>query len=186
MKFKILTAAASVAALSLSAMPSQAAVYLFNYVSSGGNPFAASGSFTTSDVLNGAGAYDVLSISGNVDGDLITSLIGNPAQPNPSLSADGLFIYDNNYFPGPQHVSNPGLFFASAAGYEYNLFSDNATTYELYRATPGVGYVNNSIGTLTVSSAIPEPATWALMITGFGMMGLALRRRRAQDGFQQA
>lgn len=26
---------------------------------------------------------------------------------------------------------------------------------------------------------VPEPATWALMITGFGMAGVALRRRRA-------
>lgn len=28
-------------------------------------------------------------------------------------------------------------------------------------------------------TATPEPATWALMITGFGMVGSALRRRRA-------
>lgn len=28
-------------------------------------------------------------------------------------------------------------------------------------------------------SAVPEPATWAMMITGFGLAGAALRRRRA-------
>ena len=28
--------------------------------------------------------------------------------------------------------------------------------------------------------AVPEPSTWALMIAGFGLAGLALRRRRAQ------
>jgi hypothetical protein len=28
--------------------------------------------------------------------------------------------------------------------------------------------------------AVPEPASWALMISGFGMAGVALRRRRAQ------
>ena len=27
-------------------------------------------------------------------------------------------------------------------------------------------------------SAIPEPSTWALLLAGFGMIGLALRRRR--------
>jgi len=26
-------------------------------------------------------------------------------------------------------------------------------------------------------AAVPEPATWALMILGFGMVGAALRRR---------
>lgn len=29
-----------------------------------------------------------------------------------------------------------------------------------------------------ITSAVPEPATWAMMITGFGMAGSALRRRR--------
>lgn len=31
----------------------------------------------------------------------------------------------------------------------------------------------------TALSAVPEPASWALMITGFGLMGGALRARRA-------
>ena len=30
----------------------------------------------------------------------------------------------------------------------------------------------------TISSAVPEPATWAMMITGFGLAGVAIRRRR--------
>ena len=32
---------------------------------------------------------------------------------------------------------------------------------------------------LDVSSGVPEPATWALMLGGFGLAGAALRRRRA-------
>lgn len=34
-------------------------------------------------------------------------------------------------------------------------------------------------GTLIVTGGVPEPATWALMISGFGIAGAALRRRRA-------
>ncbi len=30
----------------------------------------------------------------------------------------------------------------------------------------------------SISSAVPEPATWAMMITGFGLAGAAIRRRR--------
>ena len=36
--------------------------------------------------------------------------------------------------------------------------------------------------TITISGAIPEPATWGLMISGFGLAGIALRRRR-QEGY---
>ena len=31
----------------------------------------------------------------------------------------------------------------------------------------------------TVSPAVPEPATWAMMLLGFGAAGFAMRRRRA-------
>jgi hypothetical protein len=31
--------------------------------------------------------------------------------------------------------------------------------------------------------AVPEPVTWALMIAGFGMVGLAARRRRQEPSF---
>lgn len=31
----------------------------------------------------------------------------------------------------------------------------------------------------TLPSAVPEPATWAMMIAGFGMTGTAIRRRRS-------
>ncbi len=36
-------------------------------------------------------------------------------------------------------------------------------------------------GTLSFSSAVPEPATWAMMIIGFTGAGVAIRRRRRDD-----
>ena len=38
---------------------------------------------------------------------------------------------------------------------------------------------NFTLGAATPVSAVPEPATWAMMIAGFGLAGSALRRRRA-------
>jgi len=34
---------------------------------------------------------------------------------------------------------------------------------------------------IDIAPAVPEPATWLMMITGFGMLGFALRRRRRQQ-----
>ena len=31
---------------------------------------------------------------------------------------------------------------------------------------------------LSVTGGVPEPAVWAMMLAGFGLMGAALRRRR--------
>jgi len=40
----------------------------------------------------------------------------------------------------------------------------------------------NGTFTIGTSFAVPEPATWALMVLGFGAVGFAMRRRRQSDG----
>lgn len=44
---------------------------------------------------------------------------------------------------------------------------------------PGQGPENYSPGLISFSagSAVPEPATWAMLLAGFGMIGYAMRRR---------
>jgi len=168
----------------------QAATYLVDYQSNGAAPLTANLVVTTSDVLNGVGGYDVTGISGDVSGDVVTHLIGNPAQPSPSYSADGWFIYDNVYYPGAPTVSYWGLLFGSA-GHEYNLFSDSPTQYELYQATAGYGFTQNSVGTLFSAplhlegpggsagvDGVPEPASWMTMVLGFGLLGGLVRSNR--------
>jgi hypothetical protein len=53
------------------------------------------------------------------------------------------------------------------------------TTYRfLYNFTAGTGGGTVSGNASFLQSAVPEPATWALMLMGFGGIGLAMRRRR--------
>ena len=49
-----------------------------------------------------------------------------------------------------------------------------------YSVAGGTGYGSNRLGTavLTATPAVPEPATWAMMLVGFGVVGGAMRRRR--------
>ncbi|MFI4966275.1 MAG: PEPxxWA-CTERM sorting domain-containing protein [Caulobacterales bacterium] len=190
----VLKLAAGVAAAAvLAAGPARAATWLITYQSDNGSPFTAALDVAASDTLNAVGGYDVTGISGMVDGDAVTGLIANPGQPFAAYSADRLFIFDNVIWPtGAPQLSNPGLFFSGASGSEYNLFSDNSTTYELYKAQPGVGDLAHSAGTLEMSQsqpladlavtsgAIPEPAAWTMMIVGFGGVGALLRRRRSR------
>jgi len=41
-----------------------------------------------------------------------------------------------------------------------------------------VGYGTGSFGGAATFTAVPEPATWAMMLLGFGVVGFAMRRRR--------
>ena len=42
--------------------------------------------------------------------------------------------------------------------------------------TQSVSFV---LDNLTIGNAVPEPATWAMMIVGFGLIGAAARRRQS-------
>lgn len=88
----------------------------------------------------------------------------------------GVDIFTTNLvvdYDGPTHVvlgweSIDEVFFVSSGGVDAN-FDD-----------PGEG-THFAIDNLTLTTAavpVPEPATWALMILGFGLAGAGLRARR--------
>jgi phospholipase/lecithinase/hemolysin len=41
--------------------------------------------------------------------------------------------------------------------------------------------INRQFGLTSLAAPVPEPGTWALMLLGFGAIGLALRRKRAPE-----
>lgn len=66
------------------------------------------------------------------------------------------------------------------AGLDRQLFSvplDPANFYVI--SIDGTGAASNSLynGNLS-ATAVPEPATWAMMLAGFGLIGFAMRRQR--------
>lgn len=60
----------------------------------------------------------------------------------------------------------------------FTILGDAANNYRF------VGLPASAIGTAPPSTgAVPEPATWAMMLTGFGLMGAQIRRRQARVRF---
>jgi len=162
----------------------QATTYAFAF-SDTSAVLQAYGTLATANALNAKGGYDVLSIGGFADSSAITGLIANPTQPATSnylFPGGAFFTYDNVlYAPGAPHVDIDGI-----------LFNVGGRIFEIYSPAGVVGedvlaYYNSSThnfvtwaGTFSVtpiSSDVPEAATWALALVGFGMIGGVMRGR---------
>ena len=65
--------------------------------------------------------------------------------------------------------------------YTISFVAANAGNVKFFLGTDSadnVGILIDNVS-LSIGGAVPEPATWAMMIMGFGLAGSALRRRRA-------
>ncbi len=83
-----------------------------------------------------------------------------------------------------QPLGNGFNFGSFGAGYggpsgDFNLFAStlgapSGSFYFVLTTDNGSG---DSLAVTSISAAVPEPASWALMVAGFGLVGFAARRR---------
>ncbi len=182
MKFaKLLSQSAIAAGLALAVATPASAAWVFV-----GSWYVGDGPVWTSNpaVLNGLETAALL--FGGAPGDYAISTIdANPANINFSAFVDGWG--DEQYLTTAvaQNYSldlgAPGYNDPAGGGTAYsawvldhscfNRYSDITLTCEA--GEPGLNYAfrNDDV-------VVPEPATWAMMISGFGLVGFAARRRR--------
>lgn len=163
---KLLGTAAGAAALFCAvpalAQQAPAGTYNFDYSATG---YSGSGSLT----VDTTGHIDA--ISGSANGDMITGLSSYAA------ADQALFDTVNGILP-----DFSGFAFSTAT----NTFSIGDTGL----GDIGITDINsnpsgNCCGThplaLSITAAVPEPATWAMMLVGFGAMGFAMRRSKREQ-----
>ena len=167
---KSLLAAAIAAATALSS-PASALQFNFDFAPQQalfGQPVSGSGIFTTSDAattVGGRTAYQITGVSGSVNGSAIVAPTGS---------------YGNYFTDAAGFLDGSGTRFFTESGIDVRFFQQsNNARYRVntFGAFGSSEYVtaNSSL----VSNGVPEPAAWALIISGFGLVGFQSRRRRS-------
>lgn len=184
MLLKSLAIAAAVAATSASAVTLVSVPASTGQLSS---PGSTSVDFTAAA---GAGATDfVIQGFGSLDGQ-------NPYQDTFTLSLNGTDIFSGTFDLGGGGANV--VFIPGGATYSVNTFGffaggevtvhapltlaagTNTIGFRYDGTAQGLGDEAWGIRALTVTEAtIPEPAAWALLVVGFGVIGVAGRRRGA-------
>lgn len=150
--------------------------------------------------------FDV-TVSGTVTG--VTTTIacnsGSPdtclaTYPGGNITTPFVQAFSNNFGPigleeGLNHLS---FGFIYAAGF-YDLFvnrsgdflTGTSVTYDYESAGVRFGQVgafgtHASATSFAVAGGVPEPSTWAMMLLGFGAMGICLRRRKVGDRYSRS
>lgn len=158
------------------------------FEAAGGSDLLSSASYDIAFYLTGAavGGLSTVSVAAN-QGQLLSSFgsfsLGGRLNDTLSLTGNG-FTYDPTQGNLLMQVTMTDVTQANDSGY---FRSQPVTGPFSFAIFPGTGTGNFTIrnGLVTNFSAtiaaVPEPATWGLMILGFGAVGGALRRRRGAD-----
>ncbi len=182
-----LSALAVTAALAAIATVGAARAATFDFTFVGANFSITDGVFTTG-AKNADGSYQITSATGD-----LTSI--DPSQPSGLFSlypgaadsssgqlgtSDGQYVYTNVYTLGSKSFDGQGMMI-QGSDFEVSIYNGSNAGYEPCGtgdclSTPGAYYNPGDQGVVTIT-AVPEPAAWALMLTGFGLAGFALRRK---------
>jgi hypothetical protein len=112
----------------------------------------------------------------------VLATFDNPGQTiNFGVTLSGLTVFGahfgNNTDSDQNNVSAFWLVNLTTPTNHITLLNNGTTTT--------AGTSNAQLYATGINSAVPEPATWALMLLGFGGMGVAMRRRRQQTTLLQ-
>jgi choice-of-anchor C domain-containing protein len=73
------------------------------------------------------------------------------------------------------------------APYSFNFVATGSSSSLSFAADGSAGCCYGpALDNVSLAAAVPEPATWAMMLLGFGAIGLGMRRRRSTLALAQA
>ena len=141
-------------------------------------------------ITDGGGFASITDAPGNATNNLYTLMIDitnfdfNQYMFSIQMVNDGtLFVWYQLASGGGWNVANPtgGIGQQANANRDYILQGDTFTQILIYSTSPIKEFKQNSVTLGAIPAPLPEPATWAMMLLGFGGIGMALRRGRRRS-----
>ena len=93
------------------------------------------------------------------------------------------FFYKNMNWETTGTSQTAAIGFGDGAGNSEVLEGSNTSGLNSIVANHSLWFDQNLTPVTPPSGAVPEPATWAMMILGFGLVGAGMRRRRVRVAF---
>ena len=93
-----------------------------------------------------------------------------------TLSINNPALFAAGRLPLPNGFLQPGNSYGLQTAYRSSVFTNQAGIQVLQSTT----YSTGSVFSIPAAPGVPEPASWALMLSGFGLVGFGLRRRRIE------
>lgn len=173
MKLSYMLTAASALVVALSTVPATAATVVQNLTLTGNfTPNASTPAIGS--VVFSLNFDNTTSFSSNLGGvSLVSTNLSGPLKIAYDAKQDKLTLMggNGNVLPGT-------CFFASETFCSFisNISTSPSTNSFQYFDGSNLNFATN-VTLVTTGSAVPETATWAMMLAGFGMIGFAARRR---------
>jgi hypothetical protein len=173
LKLKLLSVGGIVLSTIIASTPASAATVIKAFM---GGPFS---------VANPLGTIPAIKLSKKNTYDFTFSLVGDPGsfasvQVLAQLLTKGASIPEPIQFSLYKGVPTGGVFLAQSS-LDFSPTIAFKPTVSDYYVKVDVISANNEVAGGTFTTAVPEPASWAMMLVGFGALGVALRRRATKD-----
>jgi len=167
--------ATSPAAKAVSIIPTTS-IYDFHF---GGDQLTMNGQMVVENAANSKGGHIIDSASGTYSYGIFVGNVFLSTTSCCNSAPDNLLYLDSPY------VDQFGIGFRDVSVVNFIVYADHVDPAHI-ELFDGRLLAPDDFGMLTISPAVPEPSTWAMMILGFAGIGFTAYRRKARPALLAA
>ncbi len=144
------------------------------------NPGADATETNSTTAFNDTFLFTILGSSGDVNAQVGTILLNVAGQQIQNINFSSITLDGHDFFKTSALGAAEQWSCCGPLGLDFGDLAPGTYAINLMGTLTGnvAGSYSGTLNVARVSGAVPEPATWAMMLLGFAGVGFAMRRRR--------